>query len=957
MTAEEIDAAWAKQESYSLPFIPTLYKVVGMTLNCYISVGFIFLVGFIRFFYDIMKAWLETVMADPKQLKASKGVNELDDPAKKALGGFMVFYTDYLYSTMCDCFNRPIQGAAAKEITVVSREWKKDHGVNVLAVPENPVTRRCINLGSYNYLGFGGPNECTTQPVVDTMRHSGVMIGTNACEMGVPAEQRELEHTIAEFIGKEDAIVMPMGYATNSLIIPALAGKRCLFLSDGLNHSSIVTGLRTSGATIRVVKHSDMKDLERHLAIATKETPKWRRIIFACEGLYSMEGEVCPLPQIVRLCKKYGAMIYVDEAHSIGALGERGRGVCDYWHIDPNDVDILMGTFTKSFGSVGGYVSGSHKVINYLRRHALGAYLGVPMSPASARQATTALRELDKESGKARITQLRKNSVSIRRRLSDAGFVLLGPEDSPVVPIMISHPQKMPGFSRECLRRGLAVVVVGYPATPVLGLRVRLCISAGFTDAEVEDVATNLIEIGRKVSIDYLSGHPHNERQNISAPEEAQSQVVPFENEPIVADDAPEEREVRVLTPENMPHTLMSVVDYLGLANSNRAIEASVDVVTSYGVGSCGPRGFYGTTDKHLLLEKRLADFMHTEAAIAYSYGALTITSVLGPYVTEPTDVIIYDDSVSMAARIGLNMIKARKYPFPHNNMKALEAIMRTVQKEELSRPRDWSKVISLDPKYPRHLLFTEGIFLNSGDVCPLPEIVALKKRFGYMLCVDETHSLCALGSTGLGIRQYYAEKTGDMSLMEDPRSIDLIVGSLETGMGSIGGFCCGTRLLIQHQVLNGLGYVFSASTPPYLCEAACVAIDALEDESNVKYRVNKLRENTHLLREKCRDCNSEFFKYFDISGNNEDSPLMFATLRSGIVKGGVAEELRILENVEDECFKNDMAVCVARFAEVDDSAPKHPCLRFAVSSAQNPDVYATVLDSIARYTANAIKH
>jgi len=487
-------------------------------------------------------------------------------------------------------------------------------------------------------------------------------------------------------------------------------------------------------------------------------------------------------------------------------------------------------------------------------------------------------------------------------------------------------------------------------------MRVRLCISAGFTDAEVEDVATNLIEIGRRVSIDYNSGHPHSNEDNEAPRDEQQAQIVPFENEPIVADDAPAEREIRVLSPEKMPHTIMSAFDYLGLANSNRAVEASVDVVTSYGVGSCGPRGFYGTTDKHMLLESRLAKFMHSEAAIIYSYGALTITSVLGPYVTEPTDVIIYDEDVSMAAKIGINMIKARKYPFPHNNMKALEAIMQTVQKEEATRPKDWGKVISFAPKYPRHLLFTEGIFINSGDVAPLPEIVALKKKYGFMLCVDETHSLCTLGSTGLGIRQYYAEKTGDMSLMEDQRSVDLIVGSLETAMGSIGGFCCGTRLMVQHQVLNGVGYVYSASTPPYLCEAACVAIDALEDENDVRSRVEKLRKNTHLLRNECRDCNSEFFKYFDISGNNEDSPLMFASLRSGIVKGGVADELRVLEKVEDECFNNDMAVCVARFAEADQSAPKHPCLRFAVSSAQNPDTYSTVLDSIARFTAAALK-
>lgn len=120
-----------------------------------------------------------------------------------------------------------------------------------------------------------------------------------------------------------------------------------------------MTGLRTAGATIRVVRHSDMADLERHLAAAVKETPRWRRIIYACEGMYSMEGEVCPLPRSCACAKKYGALSYVDEAHSIGALGERGRGVCDYCHVDPADVDILMGTFTKSFGSVGGYVAAS----------------------------------------------------------------------------------------------------------------------------------------------------------------------------------------------------------------------------------------------------------------------------------------------------------------------------------------------------------------------------------------------------------------------------------------------------------------------------------------------------------------------------------------------------------------------------------------------------------------------
>ena len=959
----EDESVWSRQEAKSLPSIPTLHRVIGMTLDCYLACAFALIVAVVRFVKDQIMAWVQSL--SPKA-KAAAAEQQEQDPTKKALAGFMVFYTKYLYNTMADCFNRPIEGAAAKEIDVVSREWKNDHGVDVLAVSEDHVTRRCVNLGSYNYLGFGGPNECTTQPVVDTMRASGIMVGTNACEMGVPAEQRELEHTVAEFIGKEDAIVMPMGFATNSLIIPALAGKRCLLLSDGLNHSSIVTGLRSSGAKIRVVKHSDMADLEQHLAAAVKETPRWRRIIFACEGMYSMEGEVCPLPEIVRLCKKYGAISYVDEAHSIGALGERGRGVCDYWHVDPADVDILMGTFTKSFGSVGGYVAASRRIIAYLRRHALGSYLGVPMSPACARQAIVALRELDKPAGRARIAQLRNNSVTIRKRLTDAGFVLLGPSDSPVIPIMIAHPQKMSTFSRECLRRGLAVVAVGYPATPLLGLRVRLCISAGFSDADVESATTKMIEIGRQVSIDYNKGHPVRSDDEVEkkvkeaaaeGKKEAESEVN-FVSDPIVADDAPAEREVRVLTREKMPSLVMSAHDYLGLANSAQAVDASVKVVETYGVGSCGPRGFYGTTDKHLELERRLANWLHTEAAVIYSYGALTITSVLGPYVTEPTDVLIYDESVSMPAKIGIAMVKARKFPFPHNNMKALEAIMQSLQKEERTRPRDWSKVVSFAPRYPRHLLFTEGVFLDSGDVAPLPEIVALKKRYGYMLCVDETHSLCTLGSTGLGVREYFAEKTHDASLLTDPRTIDLLVGSMETAMGSIGGFCCGTRRMVQHQLLNAIGYVFSASTPPYLCEAACVAIDSLEDDNCVRRCIRSLRDNTHRLRAGCRDQDSLFYRLFDVSGNNDDSPLMFASLRPGLVKDeSVAEQMRILEYVEDCCFKADMAVCVARFADTDESAPKRPSLRLVASATHNPDDYAKVLDTIARLADTALHH
>jgi serine palmitoyltransferase len=172
----------------------------------------------------------------------------------------------------------------------------------------------------------------------------------------------QLEKKVAQFVGKEDAIIFDMGYATNSTSIPSLIGKGGLIISDSLNHASIVMGCRSTGAKIKVFRHNDPEDLERVLRQSIAEgQPRthrdWKKILVVVEGIYSMEGEILRLPEIVAVKKKYKAYLYVDEAHSIGALGKTARGVCDYWGVDPADVDILMGTFTKSFGSVGGYIA------------------------------------------------------------------------------------------------------------------------------------------------------------------------------------------------------------------------------------------------------------------------------------------------------------------------------------------------------------------------------------------------------------------------------------------------------------------------------------------------------------------------------------------------------------------------------------------------------------------------
>jgi len=323
---------------------------------------------------------------------------------------------------------------------------------------------------------------------------------------------RKLELRMADFLGKEDAIVFNMGYATNSTSISALIGKGGLIISDSLNHASIVTGCRSTGAKIKVFQHNDPADLERVLRQSIAEgQPRthrdWTKIIIVVEGIYSMEGEILRLPEIVAIKKKYKAYLYVDEAHSIGALGKSARGVCDYWGVPTSDVDILMGTFTKSFGSVGGYIAASKDVVRHLRQHSLGSVYQSGMSLPCVQMILSALDVITgadgTDDGQRRINALRENGNFFRQRLKEMGFRIIGSEDSPVIPLMLFHPAKIAGFSRAALEENLAVVVVGFPATSLLGSRARFCVSAGHTKEQLERALESISVIGDRLMLKY----------------------------------------------------------------------------------------------------------------------------------------------------------------------------------------------------------------------------------------------------------------------------------------------------------------------------------------------------------------------------------------------------------------------------------------------------------------------
>ncbi|KAK9796329.1 hypothetical protein WJX73_005593 [Symbiochloris irregularis] len=408
------------------------------------------------------------------------------------------FYTRRMYYRIHDAFNRPIASAPNSEMKVLERTSTVVGGANgTQGLELTGGQKDVLNLGSYNYLGFAARDDYCTPRVLDTLKECGWSTCASRTQAGSSPIHRQLERAIADFLGKEDAIVLGMGFATNSMILPALIGKGSLIISDALNHASIVAGVRGSGAKVKVFEHNNPDSLEAVLrnAIAQGQPRSgraWKKVLIVTEGIFSMEGEACELAGIVAVAKKYKAYVFLDEAHSIGALGKTGRGITEHAGVSTSDIDVMMGTFTKSFGAAGGYIASSRAVVQHLRDTSPAHISATAMSPPVAQQIISALTliqgrdDVGDGRGQRKMDQLKQNANFFREGLEGMGLNVLGDQDSPVMPIMLFQPAKIPAFSRLCLQRGVAVVVVGFPATPLLSARCRICISASHTRAQLE---------------------------------------------------------------------------------------------------------------------------------------------------------------------------------------------------------------------------------------------------------------------------------------------------------------------------------------------------------------------------------------------------------------------------------------------------------------------------------------
>lgn len=365
-------------------------------------------------------------------------------------------------------WNRPLAGAPGSTIDVIVREPDPTPLSNRLRWTKE--IRKCINLGSYNYLGFSGGEEwdkLCKKDVLGALDAYGSSVCCARLEGGVVKAQIDLEKEIARFVGKPAAVVFSMGYDTNASSIPSLIAdsKGSLLISDSLNHTSIVNGARSSGAMVKVFRHNDVDHLDQVLKDAILHGQPltrrpWKKILVVVEGIYSMEGEVCNLKEIVRVCKKYKAYIYVDEAHSIGALGETGRGVCEHTGVDPNDIDILMGTFTKSFGAMGGYIASSPEIIAFLKSNSAACAFSTSMSGPVCQQILNALKIISGEDGtdigKTKLKSVKDNANYFREELIKMGCEVLGDRDSPVIPLMLCKCS----FSFLCNENDIAIFLL-----------------------------------------------------------------------------------------------------------------------------------------------------------------------------------------------------------------------------------------------------------------------------------------------------------------------------------------------------------------------------------------------------------------------------------------------------------------------------------------------------------------
>lgn len=359
-----------------------------------------------------------------------------------------------------------------------------------------------VNFCSYNYLGMSG-DPYVTKAARDAVQKYGTSVSASRLVSGQKPVHGKLERGIADFIGAEDAIVFVGGHSTNESVIGHLFGPGDLILHDALSHNSIMQGAILSGARRRPFPHNDWEACGRILREIRGE---YQRVLIVVEGVYSMDGDYPDLPKFVDIKKEQKAYLMVDEAHSMGTMGLRGRGMAEHFDLNPKDVDIWMGTLSKSFGSCGGYIAGQAELIDYLKYTAPGFVYSVGLSPSNAAAALASLELLQEEP--ERVTKLAENSRLFLELSRSAGLNTGTSNNTPVVPIITGNSADALSLSSQLFDRGINVQPILYPAVEESAARLRFFITSDHTEAQIRSTVRAIAEELDKIDSSYRNGRP-----------------------------------------------------------------------------------------------------------------------------------------------------------------------------------------------------------------------------------------------------------------------------------------------------------------------------------------------------------------------------------------------------------------------------------------------------------------
>ena len=352
--------------------------------------------------------------------------------------------------------------------------------------------RRMLMLGSNSYL------ELTTHPkvkasAIDAIRRYGTGCAGSRFLNGTLPLHLELERRLAMLVGKPAALVFSTGYQANTGTLSCLVHRKEYVLSDKFNHACIVDGALLSAGTMVRYNHNDMQDLERHLA----RLPPTAGKLIVSDGVFSMEGDICVLPEITRLAEKYGAQVMLDDAHSIGVLGPGGAGTAAHFGLTAQ-VDLIMGTFSKSLAAIGGFIASSERVINYLKHHSRPFIFSASAPPASVAAALAALDVMRDEP--ERIERLWDNARFMKQGLHELGFDT-GASQTPIIPIVVGEPRECFQMWRWLHDEGIFVNPVVPPAVPPRRAMLRISVTAGHTRTQLSLALDKFALVGRKFGL------------------------------------------------------------------------------------------------------------------------------------------------------------------------------------------------------------------------------------------------------------------------------------------------------------------------------------------------------------------------------------------------------------------------------------------------------------------------